>query len=112
MEIILNPSPYDENIGRCDLSKVSLFLLNEIEGNQMTSETDPDRILDRLQEMYPGAEAVLTLGERRFCLSGRKNRESGREFFRYRWLTRQRRAIHLPDISWRPGWKGEVQRNV
>ena len=62
MEIILNPSPYDENIGRCDLSKVSLFLLNEIEGNQMTSETDPDRILDRLQEMYPGAEAVLTLG--------------------------------------------------
>ncbi len=62
MEIILNPSPYDENIGRCDLSKVSLFLLNEIEGNQMTGETEPDRILDRLQEMYPGAEAVLTLG--------------------------------------------------
>lgn len=62
MEIALNPSPFDENLSACDLGKVSVFLLNEVEGFQMTGETEPTLILDRLAELYPGAEAVLTLG--------------------------------------------------
>lgn len=32
MEIILNPSPFDRNLEACNLSKISLFLMNEIEG--------------------------------------------------------------------------------
>ena len=34
--IILNPSPYDSALEECDLAKVSLFLVNEIEGEQIT----------------------------------------------------------------------------
>lgn len=62
MTIVLNPSPYDGNLDACDLHKVSLFLLNEIEGQQLTGEREPDVILSRIRQMYPQAETALTLG--------------------------------------------------
>ena len=36
MQIVLNPLPFNEIITECDLSKVSMILINEIEGYQMT----------------------------------------------------------------------------
>lgn len=62
MMIILNPSPYNEKLDACDFSKISLFLLNEVEGGQVTGESKPDAILDKLMEMYPDAKIMLTLG--------------------------------------------------
>lgn len=62
MKIILNPSPFDRNLEACDLSKISLFLMNEIEGWQITGEKEPDRILEKFRELYPEAKVVLTLG--------------------------------------------------
>ena len=47
---------------KCDLSKISLFLMNEIEGFQITGEKEPDRILAKVKELYPKAKVVLTLG--------------------------------------------------
>lgn len=60
--IALNPSPFDDYVKECDLSKVSLFLLNEIEGEQITGKTKAEEILDTLMEEYPDAKVVLTLG--------------------------------------------------
>jgi ribokinase len=62
MMIILNPSPYDSALESCDLSKVSLFLVNEIEGFQITGEKEPEKILARIKKVYPHARIVLTLG--------------------------------------------------
>lgn len=62
MRIALNPSPFDAALERCDLNKISIFLLNEIEGGQISGETEPDKILDKLMEKYPKAGVVLTLG--------------------------------------------------
>ena len=75
LRIVLNPSPYDDALLTCDLSKVSYFLLNEIEGAQMTerSQTDaqateitvkpgPKEILREIRRKYPDAKTVLTLG--------------------------------------------------
>lgn len=64
MKIALNPSPFDEKITTCDLSKVSLFLINEVEGEQITGEKDPEQILQKMELLYPGAETVLTLGDK------------------------------------------------
>ena len=61
--IVLNPSPYNEALNECDMSKVSYFLLNEIEGEQMTGEKEPEKILKEINKMYPSAKVVLTLGE-------------------------------------------------
>ena len=62
MMIILNPSPFDDNLKVCDLTKVSLFLVNEIEGYQITGEKEPEKILEAVKEKYPSAKIVLTLG--------------------------------------------------
>ena len=62
MRIVLNPSPYDGRIDECDLSLVWLFFVNEIEGEQLTGEGDPARMLDVFAERYPKANVVLTLG--------------------------------------------------
>ena len=41
--IILNPSPYNSALDRCDFNKISMFLLNEIEGAQVTGEENTDK---------------------------------------------------------------------
>ncbi|MDO4518837.1 MAG: ribokinase [Eubacteriales bacterium] len=63
MKIILNPSPFDDALEKCDLTKINLFLVNEIEGSQITGgETKPEVILTKIKELYPDASIVLTLG--------------------------------------------------
>ena len=63
MTVVLNPSPYNEALAECDLSKVTYFILNEIEGGQMTGRKDPDEILKEIHKKFPKAKVVLTLGE-------------------------------------------------
>lgn len=62
MTVILNPSPYDSALDACDFGKVSMFLLNEVEGAQVTGEEDPEKILEKLKTLYPDTKVVLTLG--------------------------------------------------
>lgn len=62
MQIIMNPSPLDRQVFDCDLKKVSMFLLNEVEGEQLTWETETQKILDKMCVLFPDAEIVLTLG--------------------------------------------------
>lgn len=64
MQIVLNPSPFNEIITECDLSKVSMILINEIEGYQMTGREDPEEILNTIAQEYPELKVVLTLGEK------------------------------------------------
>jgi len=63
MRIALNPSPFNEKLSAVDMQKVSIFLLNEIEGNQLTGEVDPQGIIVKMREIFPKAQIVLTLGE-------------------------------------------------
>lgn len=62
MKIVMNPSPYDSNVTECDLTKVSVFLVNEIEGEQITGCKDKNQILDAMAKKFPYACFVLTLG--------------------------------------------------
>ena len=64
MMIVLNPSPYDDKLNDCDMGKVSLFLVNEIEAGQMTGEEDIEKLPDALKKTFPDARFVLTLGSR------------------------------------------------
>ena len=63
MQIALNPSPFNEKLNDVDLTKVSIFLLNEVEGGQITGLVDPDEVLEKMREMFPKAKIVLTLGK-------------------------------------------------
>ena len=62
MQVVLNPSPVADNLKELPLEKISWFILNEIEGAELSGETEPDRILDKLTALYPHAKIVLTLG--------------------------------------------------
>lgn len=63
IEIAFNPSPIDAMIPEYPMEKVSWFLLNEIEGNQITGETEPEKITEKMLEKFPKAHIVLTLGK-------------------------------------------------
>ena len=64
MMIVLNPSPMNDKIFECDLNKISLFLLNEVEGEQLTGTADEERMCSELKEKFPEARFVLTLGSK------------------------------------------------
>ncbi|MBQ8597373.1 MAG: ribokinase [Lachnospiraceae bacterium] len=64
MYIVLNPSPITEELKEYPLHKVSLFLLNEVEGKALSGEMQEEKIPEVLKEKYPEAEILLTLGER------------------------------------------------
>lgn len=63
MQIALNPSPFNEKLNAVDLSKISMFLLNEVEGFQITGKRDPEEIVEALLHRFPEARIMLTLGK-------------------------------------------------
>lgn len=64
MHIILNPSPMSPELLTWPLELVEWFILNEIEGADITGKTQPEEMLDELLRRYPACHVVLTLGER------------------------------------------------
>lgn len=64
MRVVLNPSPFDAAVLECELGKVDLFLVNEIEGAQISGlpATAPEAILDWFASAHPKSAVILTLG--------------------------------------------------
>ena len=68
LDIILNPSPCDQDLLGCSLSQVRWLVLNEVEGGQITGEQESRAILQALAARFPQTGVVLTLGEEgAFC---------------------------------------------
>ena len=53
LTIALNPSPYNEKLDAVDMGKISIFLLNEVEGEQVTGKKEPYEIIKSLLEYFP-----------------------------------------------------------
>lgn len=71
MKVAFNPSPFEAEILRLPLDQVDYFLLNEIEGEQISGSHDQTKMLSQLSEKYPSAVHVLTLGKQGVvCKSG------------------------------------------
>lgn len=62
MEICFNPSPMDAQLQSFDYSVISMLLLNEVEGRQITGETESGKILEVLEKRFTDTKIVLTLG--------------------------------------------------
>ena len=63
MQIALNPSPFNEKLEAVEMKKISIFLLNEVEGFQLTGHTETEAILAELRRLFPHARILLTLGK-------------------------------------------------
>ena len=62
MQIVLNPSPFNEKISEIDFSCLSYLILNEVEAREIAEGADPDECLANLRKRYPFLNIVLTLG--------------------------------------------------
>ena len=74
MQVVLNPSPVADNLKALPLEKISWFILNEVEGAELSGETEPEKMLERLTALYPHAQIVLTLGGEGSVYAFRKER--------------------------------------
>ncbi|AZO96268.1 ribokinase [Halocella sp. SP3-1] len=63
IKIILNLSPINTAIFKCDLRKIGIFIMNEVEGRQITGKKETNKILNSMKVKYPAAKVVLTLGK-------------------------------------------------
>ncbi len=63
LSIAFNPAPMNPEVLDYPLDLVDCFIVNEIEGSELTGETNPDHILSAMKATYPRAAIVLTLGE-------------------------------------------------
>lgn len=62
LEIVLNPSPFNEIIATIDLNKVSYLVLNEVEARGFTGSDCAKESLKYFKENYPSLNVMLTLG--------------------------------------------------
>ena len=63
MRIALNPSPVSDTLLKLQLEKIHWFILNEIEGKEISGKTKPDEILAGFRSKYPESTVILTLGK-------------------------------------------------
>lgn len=63
LTVVLNPSPFVAEILSWPLDCVDVFLVNETEGEALSGESEPEKILNVLSARYPEAVIVLTRGE-------------------------------------------------
>ncbi len=65
MIIVLNPSPISQIFEDFDFSMIDYLFLNEIEAKELTNSksTDPEELIDRIDEKWPYIQVFLTLGE-------------------------------------------------
>lgn len=73
MHIVLNPSPMDDKIFDINLNHIHCFILNEIEAQDLVNYKENDmEVLQKVQETFPHAEIVLTLGEKGAVYQGKE----------------------------------------
>ena len=66
-QVAVNPSPITKELMSYPLEMVDLFIVNEIEGEAVTGEKEPQKILAAFREKYPHTKIVLTLGSEGSC---------------------------------------------
>ena len=64
LKIALNPSPFTPDLLDLDLRDLDYLLINEVEGEQLTSKTDPEEIVRSLVEKSQNSTIILTLGSK------------------------------------------------
>ena len=64
MCIILNPSPFTDEMKQIDFSLLSYIILNEVEAREISASTEPNECLTYFKNKYPNLKVILTLGIR------------------------------------------------
>ncbi|MBF7072080.1 ribokinase [Glaciecola sp. MH2013] len=63
LNIAFNPAPMTASVKSLPLDKLSLLIVNEVEAEQLTGESDVEKIKQSLLANYPSTQFVVTLGK-------------------------------------------------
>ena len=63
MQIVFNPSPFDETIHDLPLQHVKWWFCNETEGEALFGSSNPEEIAESFIQKYHDSNLILTLGE-------------------------------------------------
>jgi len=61
--ILFNPAPMTKDVLSFPLHKIGTFIVNRLEGEQLSGEKKPKAIVESLQKQWPQARICLTLGQ-------------------------------------------------
>lgn len=64
MKIAFNPAPMTSEVHSFPLDKIDLFIINEVEGQELTGQNSTADILRVMAIRFPNAATLLTLGEK------------------------------------------------
>lgn len=62
ISIFLNPSPITDSLLQCPLELVELFVMNELEAEEISGQKDVDKAIEAIHTKYPNSKVVITLG--------------------------------------------------
>ena len=62
LRIALNPSPWNSALAQVAFEKLSWLFVNEIEMEQFTGESDPEKAWAEIHRRYPRLSVLITLG--------------------------------------------------
>lgn len=63
LKVVFNPSPITPEIKDYPIDKISLLILNEIEGFELSGQKEPSKMIEKLYNKY-GCHILLTLGKK------------------------------------------------
>jgi len=63
LHIVFNPAPVTKAVKDYPLEGVDTFIINAVEGEMLTGESDPQKIVQKMQRLYPDSKTLLTLGK-------------------------------------------------
>ncbi|WP_345975695.1 ribokinase [Sulfurimonas sp. HSL3-7] len=72
--VVFNPAPMTKSVKSYPLELVDIFIVNEIEGEALSAENDPEAILDAMLKRYPKSRTVLTRGKAGVIYADEKQR--------------------------------------
>ena len=67
LKIFFNPAPMASSVFELPLETIDVFIINEVEGEELTNRNTAAGILEKMAEQFPNAATLLTLGEKGAC---------------------------------------------
>jgi ribokinase len=64
LKIAFNAAPITSKVLDYPLAAVDIFIVNEVEGEALSGESEPEMMVKALLELYPDAAIALTLGDK------------------------------------------------
>lgn len=64
LKVVFNPAPMTDAVKDYPLELVDIFIINETEGEALSGEKKPEKIIKAMGKLYPKSAVVLTLGKK------------------------------------------------